>query len=114
MIEYIVITGVPDMDDPRACTGNLALAFDVYAPIEGQTNPTEYQLVIGAFGLDVALKLRKPVFEVGEVLICREGREIPYPGRKPSKWGVQYETFDGVEDALTRARQAMGYEEEVA
>ena len=44
------------------------------------------------------------VFYIGELLILDGfGREIGYPGRKPSKWGVRYETFSSLRQARKRA-----------
>ena len=50
-----------------------------------------------------------PVFEVGELhIVCAcHGREIGYPGRKPSKWDIQYMIFDDIEEAVAEARRAF-------
>jgi hypothetical protein len=46
-----------------------------------------------------------PVFKLGEILVMDSNdRTIP-DGRKPSKWGVSYETFDNIDDAIKRARE---------
>ncbi len=45
----------------------------------------------------------EPAFETGELLILtRDGREVGYPQRKPSKWrGIEYSIFDDLETAIT-------------
>jgi hypothetical protein len=46
-------------------------------------------------------KYKVPVFEVGEIVICDDsGREVCYPERKPSKWDIEYEVFDNLDDAI--------------
>ena len=49
-----------------------------------------------------------PVFKLGEILIMDHeyGRTIP-DGRKPSKWDVQYECFDNIDDAITKAKEVV-------
>ena len=54
------------------------------------------------------LRVKTRVFHVGELLLLNEyGREIGYPGRKPSKWQVDYETWPlaEVDQAVQRARE---------
>lgn len=54
------------------------------------------------------LSMREPVFHVGEVLILDEsGREIGYPGRKPSKWYVEVVELDSLEEAHALARKVL-------
>jgi len=49
---------------------------------------------------------RRPCFTKGEVLIVDgHGREVAPPGRRPAKWGVRYEVFDTLEEAVRRARE---------
>ena len=58
--------------------------------------------------VDGKLHVRRPVFYVGELLLLDEyGREIGYPGRKPGRWDISYETFpcDRWEDAARRASE---------
>lgn len=56
--------------------------------------------------------IRVPVFQEGEILIIDEsGREIAGLGRKPSKWAVEYEVFDNLEDAIKKAHQILVAEE---
>jgi len=57
--------------------------------------------------------IKVPAFEVGEILIVDEtGREVAGHCRKPSKWMVEYEEFDNLEEAIKRAREIMYGDEE--
>ena len=87
MYQIAVITEVPD---PEKDDGNLA------APM--------------CYGEDKSLRLaalmhlRVEVFSVGEILILdASGREVSGYGRKPSKWDVQTEYFETLEEAVNRA-----------
>lgn len=97
LIKFQVITKVDDGD------GNLASALgDLWHEKSDGTvekvNPMDV--------LNHNYMIR--VFHVGEVIIVNEsGREIPYPGRKASKWYVEYEEFDDLETALDRAEKAF-------
>lgn len=46
-----------------------------------------------------------PVFRKYEIVVVDKdyGREVIYPGRKPSKWFISYEVYDTFEEALKRA-----------
>ena len=67
--------------------------------------------------MDLASKTKKiafidsikgPVFVLGEILVVDEsGREIGGKGRKPSKWWVEHETFNNVEDAVKRSQRSL-------
>lgn len=62
---------------------------------------------------DQALHLHTQVFWPGEILVLDgNGREIGGMGRKPSKWFVEVEEFDNVEDAIARAREIERHEGE--
>lgn len=67
------------------------------APTEG-----ERQVLVG-----VLLNARRPVFDLGEVLLLDDstGREVDGPGRKPSKWFVTTEEFDTLDAAIERSRE---------
>lgn len=46
-----------------------------------------------------------PVFHLGEILILDEtGREVTGVGRKPSKWSVEVQEFDNLEEAIHMAK----------
>lgn len=48
------------------------------------------------------------VFHVGEILILNDGgREVCYPGRKPSKWHVRVEEFTNLDQAIQRANKVF-------
>lgn len=54
------------------------------------------------------LDFHLPVFNVGEILILNDsGREVCYPGRKPSKWRVQVEEFTDLNEAIARSKQVF-------
>jgi hypothetical protein len=96
---FQVITRVPSGED---ISGNLAAAFELYEDRQNgrRNNPT---LVQGAF-----LTFRVPVFTYGEIVIVDSGgRELTGPQRKASKWDVDYETFDSVEEALDLAMKLL-------
>lgn len=98
-INFIVITKVNSLD------GNLATAMDLYQVTDDDVVPP----VVVRVNPLATLSLRIPVFHVGEVIIANEdGREIPHPQRKPSKWDVETETFTNLNDALDRARPIVG------
>ncbi len=47
-------------------------------------------------------------FEEGEIIIAdRYGREVCYPGRKPSKWNIEYEVFTCLRKAVERSKQVF-------
>lgn len=55
--------------------------------------------------------LQQPVFHVGEILILDEsGREVGYPGRKPSKWVVDVADYDNLAEAVQRSREVRAFE----
>jgi len=85
-VEYVVITKILEGE----IRGNLA---NVFVRLRTDDVP-----VIGGIG-PMVLAWHE-VFILGEVLICQGGREICGQGRKPSKWYVEHETFNNVEDAI--------------
>jgi hypothetical protein len=107
-MKFGVITGVPPLTD----SGNLATAVgEIVVQVEQPTAANKYAGRYEEIPFPTALALHRPVFWVGEVLILDDnGREIPYPGRKPSKWSVECEEFDKIEDALARAAQSLNEE----
>lgn len=61
------------------------------------------------------LNLRKPVFEVGEIMFLDEGgRELNGIGRKPDKWNVEVESVDSVEAAVMLSLQITEQREQEA
>jgi hypothetical protein len=56
----------------------------------------------------VRFRCLRPNFVFGEVLIIGEsGREILPTGRAPWKWGVNYEVFDTIEEAVNRSLEVL-------
>jgi hypothetical protein len=105
-MKYGVITKVPPLKD----ASNLACGLgQIVIQTEQPTYENDYTGSYEDVGFPAALSLHVPVFHLGEVLIMDDdtGREIPYPGRKPSKWSVTCEEFDDVEAAVARAREVM-------
>jgi len=55
-----------------------------------------------------ALRLRVPVFHLGEILVLDgSGREVSGLGRKPGKWSVTIEEFTDIDLAVARAMDVM-------
>lgn len=103
-MKFGVITKVPPIENG----GNLATAIDILVETGKPHESNDYLGTYERVGFPAVLSLRRPVFNVGEVLLLDDnGREIPYPGRKPSKWSVTCEEFDTVERALKRATAVM-------
>jgi hypothetical protein len=95
--KFQVITKVPKHDGPHAA-GNLAATFFLYQDRNDGSVP---QQIPTAF-----LSFRTPVFTLGEIVIVdSDGREVAGLQRKASKWSVEYEMFDTVEDAVSRAAE---------
>lgn len=102
-------------------SGNLASVHDLYVEVDQPSKENGYRshvenLIDVAVRrgdralLDTILCLRQPVFHVGEILIldAETGREVGYPGRKPSKWFIRIEEFDqDLEGAIRRAREVF-------
>lgn len=50
------------------------------------------------------LHVKRNVFTKGEIVILNDyGREVCGQGRKPSKWFIEYEELDNIDDAIARA-----------
>jgi len=103
---YLVITRVP----PDGDWTNLAMALDLWIDPQSEGKPmdTPHKSVVDVYGARAAIMFKAPVFAVGEVIITRDGdRECVGAGRKPSKWGVEYEEFTSIEDAVKCAEEAL-------
>lgn len=65
------------------------------------------------YGLDPTVMMhvltqgRVEVFSLGEILIMQGERDIAQ-GRKPSKWDVDTEEFDTLDEAVKRALEVKG------
>ncbi len=96
-MEIAVITKAPT-------EGNLASIFvlekdDPYN--EGRTCLEEVEIA-EAFK-STPLNVRVRVFKPGEIIVIGSDGRDQFT-RKPSKWNVEYEVFDNIEDAIARAR----------
>jgi len=119
-IKYCVITKVPvfsgkTMDPGQSdfSDGNLYDNFAIELDMDNTKVLVEY-LEVEESLLDnhKQIPLMSPVFSLGEILIIdgAYGRELAGKGRKPSKWYVEFETFDNVKEAILRAWEVLGYE----
>ena len=102
---FAVITEIPDADAGQS--GNLASATDLYRVVEPPSDTNDWQSRVERVPIMLALNFRQPAFALGEILILNAGtdREIGGIQRKPSKWFIEYETFDTVEQAIERSRE---------
>ena len=67
-----------------------------FSTIEDFDNPNDY------------IEAKIPVFNLGEVLILNDsGREVAGMQRKPSKWSVEVEEFDNLDDAVKKAQEVL-------
>ncbi|NUS02015.1 MAG: hypothetical protein HOV97_05560 [Nonomuraea sp.] len=86
--------------------GNLACNLDVFQVVGH--DPTTGIERTERVDPRIALGVRTPVFYPGEILILDEsGREIGFPGRKPSKWSVEYQVVDSLDEARLLAERVM-------
>lgn len=101
-----VIAVVTKVGEP---IGNLALAFNLFfdQAMDGVTPPRPLS---DALGFGVAMGVRQPVFNVGEILILDNGREPGWPGRCPGKWDIETTPCASIEEAATLAAQVMNAE----
>lgn len=110
-MNFCVITRIPDSE--KGESGNLAVALPLYLETEQPSKENDYrgkfEPVVKLMGM-AALSLRAPVFALGEILVVDEsGREIGGIARKPSKWDIDYEEYDTVEEAVAKAIELRGY-----
>ena len=101
-IAIIVITRVPDSDEP---SGNLASTGDLYLH-DGMGGYDELTLAEQAKAFPEKM-IYSEVFQKSEILIVDAvtHRELSGDGRKPSKWDVDYEVFDDLHQAVQRAEE---------
>lgn len=92
-MKFGVITRVPPLPAQGESTkdhGNLATVFCL-----GLSPELAFHVMVNG---------RVPVFILGEVLLLDEnGREMFGKGRKPSKWDVDCQEFDSIDQALACA-----------
>ena len=101
--EFYVITKTPDLLED----GNMAHEgmYDGWDFSNNRKIPVIGLSDTGQFLGDCKV----PVFKEGEIVTCDviNGREVGYPGRKPSKWSVDFEVFDNLDDAVKRAKKLI-------
>jgi hypothetical protein len=85
-------------DLPPIPRGNVLFVDPFQVTVKGKTYTLE--------------RVRVPVFEKGEILIldAESGREIAGHERKPSKWFVEYEVYDSLEEAIKKAISVLSEE----
>lgn len=103
---FAVVTNTKPEGMPE---GNLAsMLGDLYLPKGGTQGQPYVRAIEDPQFQGLAFHARYPVFHVGEILILDEsGREFGYPGRKPSKWFIETEEFDDLDDAIRRSLTAQ-------
>ncbi len=96
-MEYAVIT---DTSSPLKL-GNMATGFgQVFVTFDGHMTYEPLGMEAMNFGVEV--------FHRGEILILDiDGREVAGRGRKPSKWDVEVETFQVLEEAIECAHEVV-------
>ena len=98
-MRYQVIVGVPHPDGTEAW-GNLASVMELYQAGNEADRVTRVDPMVSM------IQFRTPVFVLGEILIVdNDGREVCGRARKASKWSVQAEEFDTLEEAVARAQE---------
>lgn len=112
-MQIVVVTKVPEPESG----GNMAVAgFDLYWATGEKVDYLDkvepfvdfLKEALGDKSLGFILNMRAPVFNLGEVLILGDsGREIGYPGRKPSKWDVEVTEVPTLEAAELLSQQTM-------
>lgn len=96
-IKYCVITEIKKLEDNLE--DDLLLKMDEGMVVWGSI-PSRF-LPEGIEG--GAMEIKAPVFDEGEILICDESGVEIGDMRNPRKYGVTYEMFDDVEDAVKKS-----------
>jgi len=121
-IRFAVITKIPNDHEGNYATSELVIYPNASEHVAGANiivNPPEFDESMfedalvrkGSNTIDLTKKQMVfcliPVFRLGEILIINSyDRTIP-DGRKPSKWDVNCEYFDTIEDAVKRAKEVQ-------
>lgn len=111
-VEIVVVTRAP------MNSGNMAMGASVFVETDEPEPDNEYAKKVEwlgpeLIGIDMFLRLRQPVFQVGEILFLDAiGREVNGAGRKPDKWDVDVQDVATIEEALELSQKIQ--EEEAA
>ncbi len=114
-----VITKIPDPNAGN--TGNLAHLPEVYYEIEEPSEENGWTGKAAEFwtmlreekGIDLwPILPMGPVFVLGQVLFLSEWGRCLTSGLKPSKWYVEYEEVETLDEAIALSRKVQGYEED--
>jgi hypothetical protein len=101
---FAVITKVPECKQKNAYDTVLVKDWDEFneeqiytmAREEDFNNPNSY------------INAKLPVFFLGEILILDgSGREAAGQQRKPSKWSVEIEEFNTLDEAVSKAQEVL-------
>ena len=96
-VKFAVVTKVPPDNDP----GNLA--FDPKMFIDEPGKPICH---IGEKFRSAMIVFRTTVFTLGEIMVLDvNDREISGRSRKPSKWCIEFKSFDTIEEAILCAEE---------
>lgn len=96
MTTFTVVTKIED--------GNLATALgQLFVRTREPSEATDWVPEYGPAPASLQLSLFVPVWRLGEIVVLGpDDRTIP-DGRKPSKWFIETEDFDTIEEAITRS-----------
>lgn len=85
---------------------NMATAFgDLFVKTNDSSPDTDWLPTYERAPIQLGLNLYTPVWKLGEIVVLDDNdRTIP-DGRKPSKWFIDTEAFDTIEEAVARSRQ---------
>lgn len=103
MIRYAVVT--------KTSKSDMALNMDVYVETEQPSQENgwraQHKSLPEAVGNPlIALALRAPVFQLGEIMLLGEdGREVDGIERKPDKWSVEIALYTDLNEAVARSRE---------
>ena len=124
MTYFIVITGVPDAADGNYATSGAHINPNAKEHFVGSNiiiSPPKFDEEL--FGkavmsenkvIDLSIEQLvfccTPVFKLGEILIMDSNDRVIPDDRKPSKWNVEYESFNNIKSAIKRAKEVVGYD----
>jgi hypothetical protein len=123
-VDIVVVTKVPDGEK---IGGNVAMAgFDLLWSTGERDETTHLDKTVPLLDALVEmlgdermaagfmLNLRQQVFQLGEIMFLdgAHGRELTGAGRKPSKWFIETETVDTIDEAIALSQRVVREAEE--